>query len=240
MQSSELSDTVSIPNSASNFRRLLAAALIISAVIVPLSHGFHVPAVPMDEGSLLVYPERILKGDLPYRDFESFYGPANLWTLASAYKLFGPHIFVERGVGLIYRLLILIAIFLLTQKRGSLFAAGCTAIAGFLLICTWLAAYAWMGAVACGLWSILIAGRTDSQRRCFFGGLLAGSALLFRIDLAVAIVAAAVPLFWAMNARGKINYMVGAGIALLPLLFLVIAAGWQEILNNLFVFPVVY
>src|ERR1043166_4021952 len=240
MQSSELSDTVSIPNSASNFRRLLAAALIISAVIVPLSHGFHVPAVPMDEGSLLVYPERILKGDLPYRDFETFYGPANLWMLGCAYKFFGANIFIERAVGLIYRLVILTGIYGLARKRGTLLAVGCTAISGFLLICTWLAAYAWMGAIACGLWSVLIAGRAESERRYFVGGLLAACTVLFRVDPAIATSAASLPLLWGMNVRGRITYILGASVALIPLLALTIAAGTKEVLNNRFVFPVMY
>jgi hypothetical protein len=221
-------------------RKLFVAAIVILIILVPLSHGFRVPAVPMDEGSLLLYPERILKGDLPYRDFETFYGPANLWVLASAYTLFGTHIFTERAVGLIYRLLILVAVFVLAQRRGTLLAAGCTAIAGFLLICTWLAAYAWMGAIACGLWSVLIASRTDSESRCFFGGLLAGCALLFRVDLGIALIASGIPLFWAMNRNGKIKYIGGACVALLPLLAITVAAGPRQILNNLFVFPVLY
>jgi hypothetical protein len=240
MRSSELSAAGSARVFAFPLRKLVAAAVIIFVVLVPLSHGFRVPAVPMDEGSLLVYPERILKGDLPYRDFETFYGPANLWVLASAYGLFGAGIFAERSVGLIYRLLILVAVFVLAQRRGSLLAAGCTAIAGFLLICTWLAAYAWIGAIACGLWSVWVAGRTDSESRCFFGGLLAGCALLFRIDLGVAVIASGVPLFWAMNLRGKMNYISGACIGLLPLFAIAVAAGPHNVLNNLFVFPVLY
>jgi hypothetical protein len=141
---------------------------------------------------------------------------------------------------LMYRLLILVAVFVLAVRRGTLLAAGCTAIAGFLLICTWLAAYAWIGAIACGLWSVWVASRTDSESRCFFGGLLAGCALLFRIDLGVAVIASGVPLFWAMNIRGKIKYIGGACIALVPLLAISVAAGPQEVLNNLFVFPVLY
>src|ERR1043166_4235386 len=141
---------------AFRFTNTVAAALILIALLVPLSHGFRVPAVPMDEGSLLVYPERILKGDLPYRDFETFYGPANLWVLGCAYKFFGANIFVERAIGLIYRVVILTGIWVLTHKRGTLLAVGCTAISGFLLVCTWLAAYAWMGAIACGLWSVYL------------------------------------------------------------------------------------
>jgi hypothetical protein len=51
----------------------------------------------MDEGMLLVYPELIAHGKLPYRDFETFYGPGNLWKLAGSYAVFGAQI--RRGNG---------------------------------------------------------------------------------------------------------------------------------------------
>src|SRR6266446_9546146 len=110
-------------------RKFLVAFLVILALSVPLWPGFDRPAAPMDEGSLLVYPELILKGQLPYRDFETFYGPANLWVLSAAYAAFGPSIFAERAVGLTYRLLTLLAIFALVQRWGTTLAAGCTIVA---------------------------------------------------------------------------------------------------------------
>ena len=95
----------------------------------------------MDEGFLLVYPELILKGQLPYRDFESFYGPGNPYALSAAYAVLGPNIFVERAVGLIYRLLIVAAVFGLAQRWGIGVAVGCSLIAGFLLAATGVIAF---------------------------------------------------------------------------------------------------
>ena len=43
----------------------------------------------MDEATLLVYPELMLQGKIAYRDFETFYPPANLCTLAVAFRIFG-------------------------------------------------------------------------------------------------------------------------------------------------------
>jgi hypothetical protein len=37
----------------------------------------------MDEGILLVYPDRILAGDVPLRDFETFYGPTGFYLIAA-------------------------------------------------------------------------------------------------------------------------------------------------------------
>src|ERR1700732_1611925 len=82
-----------VTGGASSARRSLAvAALLLVALLLPLLRGFDNPAEKMDEGSLLVYPELILKGSLPYRDFETFYGPANIYVLSAVYAVFGPSI----------------------------------------------------------------------------------------------------------------------------------------------------
>ena len=44
---------------------------------------------PMEEGFMLVFPERVLAGDIPNRDFLHLYGPGSLWVLAAIYKVFG-------------------------------------------------------------------------------------------------------------------------------------------------------
>ena len=67
---------------------------------------------------MLVYPEMIQRGKLPYRDFETFYGPANPALFAAAFSTLGTTIFVERAVGLVYRLLILLAIFAIMRYWG--------------------------------------------------------------------------------------------------------------------------
>ncbi len=220
-------------------RKFLVALLVVLAFLVPLWAGFEQPASPMDEGSLLVYPELILKGKLPYRDFETFYGPANLSILSAVYAGLGPNILVERGVGLTYRVLALVAIFALIQRYDTALAAGCMIVAGFLLLPLRLPAYAWIGGVTCALWSIVMAAKPESTRRCFLGGLFAGLALLFRPDLGPAVIISALPLFLLMTAR-RWSYLSGAVLALLPLGGLTMVVGPHQIINNLFLFPVIY
>src|SRR3954470_19892832 len=106
-------------------QKVLAAVLVLIFVAFSLWQGFDASGFHMDEGFLLVYPELILKGQLPYRDFETFYGPGNPYMLSAVYAVFGPNIFVERSVGLIYRLVIFGAIFGLAQRWGIGVAAGC-------------------------------------------------------------------------------------------------------------------
>jgi hypothetical protein len=221
-------------------RKFFVAFLVILALSVPLWPGFDRSATPMDEASLLVYPELVLKGQLPYRDFETFYGPANLWVLSAAYAGFGPSIFTERAVGLSYRVLALLAIFALVQRWGTTLAAGCTAVASLLLLPIQLGAYAWIGGAICALWSIWMIAKPESARRCLLGGVLAGLALLFRVDLGPAVIASALPLFLLMRTARRWSYLGGAAFALLPLGWLTAVAGPKEILNNLLLFPVIY
>lgn len=70
---------LSMPRSRRSFAIAIIALLVIVGTAAP---GYDAVAQRMDEGSLLLYPERILKGWLPYQDFETFYGPANAYLLA--------------------------------------------------------------------------------------------------------------------------------------------------------------
>jgi hypothetical protein len=220
-------------------RKHLVTAALILALLIPLLPAFEDRAAPMDEGALLVYPELILKGQLPYRDFETFYGPANPFLLSGVYAIAGPNIFVERAVGLIYRLGILAALFVLLRRWGTAIAGGCLLVTSFLLMPIKLPAYAWLGGIMAILWSLCCIAEANSGRRCFWGGMLAGAGLLFRVDLAPAVLVSALPQFFAMTRTNRWKYIVGVAIGLLPLVWLTAAAGPSQVWNNLFLFPVV-
>src|SRR5688500_6420969 len=53
---------------------------------------------PMEEGFMLVFPELLLEGKLPNRDFLHLYGPGSLWVLAGVFKVFGASLAAERVV----------------------------------------------------------------------------------------------------------------------------------------------
>jgi hypothetical protein len=219
-------------------RKILVAALLILAVLLPLWPAFEEAGLSMDEGALLVYPQLMAQGAVPYRDFETFYGPANTWVLAGAYAFTGPNIFAERALGLLYRILILAALFTLVQRRSVTLAAGCVVVGGWLLIPLGLQAYACIGAMACALWSLWCALEVESPRRCFVGGLLAGFALLYRPDFGPAVIAAGLPLFLLMSKGRRWQYLAGAATALLPYAWVTMLAGPREVINNLVLFPV--
>ena len=191
-----------------------------------------------DEGIVLVYPELILRGYFPYRDFETFYGPANLYLLAGTYWLFGVHILVERMVGLSYYVAILAGVFCFAGRWGLILATASTLLAGYLLLPLELGALAWPGGVAFGLWSLIVATSGSTAGRQFFAGLLAAIAVLFRPDIAPAmIVAAGLTLFFC-PAKSRWFFLAGGAIGLLPLVVLTCATGLSNMVDNLFIYPV--
>lgn len=224
--------------------QLIAAAVITLSVILFYRFGFHMSGLRMDEGLLLVYPEQISKGRLPYRDFESYYGPSSFWLLAFVYKVFGISIGVERTVGLIYRIALALAFFFLASKWSI--ALGSIAA----LLCVWLAlpfhlvALAWLPAVGLALWSLWWGQPVDSPSdasipwRDLVSGVLAGTALLFRQDLGLAVVAAGGLLLFWKSWRQRRWYCAGFLVALLPLGLLALIIGIRPIVENLFVHPI--
>jgi hypothetical protein len=193
----------------------------------------------MDEGMVLVYPELIQHGAVPYRDFESVYGPGNWWFLSGVYAVFGTNIHVERTVGLLYRVVCLIAIFALTRRWGVTVAAASMVLAGSLLINTGPVALSWWGAMACALSALALLAARATPWRCVGAGLLAGLAILFRVDVAPALCLAALPILWWLNWSRRFLLAGAAGItAITPLLAVAYVAGVGPVLNDLFFLPV--
>src|SRR3954469_13981241 len=140
---------------------IIAATVVLLLLLVGFWPSFEKVGPVMDEGMLLVYPELVLHGQIPYRDFETFYGPANPYFLAGAFQLFGTHIFTERGVGLLYRVVVMVAIFGIARRWGTVVGVGGMLIAGALLICTDLIASAWIAGVGCVLASLWVISSSD-------------------------------------------------------------------------------
>src|ERR1700737_2571882 len=131
--------------------KIIVFCLLAGLLVIALWPAFQSPGQPEDEGIALVHSEMLLKGRLPYRDFETIYGPGNLLILSAAYSIFGTNIFVERAVGLFYRLLILLGIFGIAQRWGNVVAFGCILLTAVLLGGTDLFANTWIAALAFAL-----------------------------------------------------------------------------------------
>ena len=112
---------------------------ILCLILLLISVVCHLPVLNMplnvyDEGIILAGADRILQGQVPYRDFWSMYPPGQFYTLALLFKLFGPSVLVERIYGIIVRSLLAMSGFLVTKKLGFSYGA---AIVGWAMALLW-------------------------------------------------------------------------------------------------------
>jgi 4-amino-4-deoxy-L-arabinose transferase-like glycosyltransferase len=170
-----------------------AIGSVLALIALPLRGLYHTTGGTMEEGFMMVFPERMLKGDLPNRDFLHLYGPGALQVLAGWYKLVGISLESERTFGLIQHLGIIFGLFVLARPWGRLAAASVAGLAVFYVLTPiGLTAMAWNGGLALCLWSIVFALRARSmanpRRSLIAAGVLAGLAMTYRPDLALALV----------------------------------------------------
>src|SRR5262249_11804552 len=99
-------------------RDVLALAILAAALLVPLWGLLRRPGPVMEEGFMLVFPERVLAGAVPNVDFLHLYGPGSLWVLAGVYKLLGTNLVVERLFGLLQQAGVVFGVYLLARRWG--------------------------------------------------------------------------------------------------------------------------
>jgi hypothetical protein len=196
----------------------------------------------MEEGFMLAFPELVLKGFVPHRDFLHLYGPGDLWLLAGVYKVFGVRLEAERAIGYLQQLGVAFGVFAVLRPWGRWLAAAGACVAAVIVIPPiGLVALAWVGAVALGLWSLnaTFAGiRREDARLLGLGGLLGGLALLWRPDLVVAIGLSGLVLLLALRGVQRRWYVGGLAAGVAPYLFLLAWAGVGNVIEGLFVQPV--
>jgi len=69
--------------------QLIAVAMVLAVIAVPVRGLFVATGSSMEEGFMLVFPKRLLAGDVPNVDFLHLYGPFSLHVLAGWYTVFG-------------------------------------------------------------------------------------------------------------------------------------------------------
>ncbi len=196
----------------------IAALSLALIYLLPSTRG---DVSPMDEGVVVAYAARVLDGAVPHRDFLTVYGPGNIWIVAAAFALVGESVGVERAVGLAYRLLLVLALFLLSYRIAGLGAALLAALLAIAMLgAEQVWAYATYGALAFGLLGLaLTAFATEAHSRWqtaanVVGGALCGAAVLVRFDFVVPVLLAALPLLALMRTRGRLAFAGGLGVML--------------------------
>jgi hypothetical protein len=226
-----------------------ALLILLGAFALPLRGLLRYQGPPMEEGFMLAFPQRVLAGDVPNKDFLHLYGPGSLWALAGAFKVFGSTLATERFFGLLQHMGLVFGVFALARHWGRALATFCGLVALVIIIGPiGLTALAWNGAVALGIGGLAVglagrrraaAGETRAADRLLLvAGLLAGAALLFRPDLVVAVSLGYGAVAWGM-ARDRLRWLVGGAVASLSLYLLHLArAGLGDAVQGMFVEPV--
>lgn len=91
--------------------------LLLSFVYLCLFRRF--TAMEPDEGILLQGAQRILAGQVPYRDFFSFYTPGSYYELALVFRLFGSSLVVARTMLALTGAILSVIVYLLARRVCS-------------------------------------------------------------------------------------------------------------------------
>lgn len=220
--------------------------LVVGVVIaLPLRGVFRAPGPPMEEGFMLVFPERLLAGDIPNRDYLHLYGPGSIWTLAGFFKVFGVSLWTERVVGMLQLVGLISAMTAIGYRWGRYIAAVSGAVTAIIIIPPiGVTALAWVGGIAFALWAVAVATRAldPGQRRergLTIAGLLAGAALLFRPDLVICLgLSLGVLFLWALDRAGRRKLALGAAIGVSPYLVHLVLAGPGNAVRGMVLEPV--
>ena len=217
----------------------LSLVPLIFLTQLPVWGMYAKPSNTMEEGTLLIGGELVARGWTPHGDFEHLYGPADLWTLAAAFSIFGVSITVERLVGMLYRFLLIGAIFAIARRWGSGVATAAAGLAWLLITPFGLIAYSWIAALAFGVASLAVAlDANESSRRWLVAGLLAGVALLFRADFILALALGVGPLVWSTGRQQKLRFMAGLGGGAVGYIVHLATAGPVAVIEGMFIDPV--
>jgi hypothetical protein len=211
------------------------ALVVVSASLLGFS-SFDGPGPPLDEGALVAYPTFVQHGEVPWRDYENFYGPGEPYLVAGAFELFGPNVETERAVGLVIRIAIVLSLFLLVLPWG--FAAAVVAGAiSLLALGLPVNANPLADAIALGLASLALLSRAHLRRgegrsplaAELAAGVTGGLALAFRPDLAPAVLLGAVPFAVAADRDSRLRIAGGFSIGILPTLVWLAVVGFDQI-----------
>ena len=226
-------------------RWVLPTVLVGLVVAAPLRGVFRAPGAPMEEGFMIVFPERLLHGDIPNRDYLHLYGPGSIWTLAAFMKVFGVSMWTERAVGALQIVGLVAGTTWVGYRWGRYAAFLCGAVTAVVLIPPMgVTALAWVGGVAFAVWSVAVAARAldpgqNRRRLLLWSGLLAGASLLYRPDLVIALgIPLGVLFVWALDGAGRRRLALGTAIGVSPYLIHLALAGVGNSVQGMVLDPV--
>src|SRR5215469_3195552 len=93
--------------------------LIFVFAVAYLSVFLRYSALEPDEGIILAGAERVLRGEVPYRDFFAFYTPGSFYLIAGLFRIFGDSFGVARFSIVVSGALFPVITYVLARRRCS-------------------------------------------------------------------------------------------------------------------------
>jgi Dolichyl-phosphate-mannose-protein mannosyltransferase len=194
-----------------------------------------------DEAILVLYPDLIVRGYVPYRDFAFTYPPGTFYVLTAIYALFGNTLLVERIAGMGFQFAMVAALYALGARisRVTGFSAALLGLAVLALFPV-PGAYPIFPALALLLFALVCSNRScksDSEsgesRWAILAGALAGLVFWFRQEVGVIAVAATLVALDPLNWRRLRSYVVGLAIPIAAIIVFVLAVGPAYVYDSL-------
>jgi len=229
--------------------------LLFLALLPVLFLQVKTPFYIYDEGFALTGAQRVLDGEIPYRDFWSMYPPGQFYAVAAVFRLFGANILAARVYDTLVRFLLVIAVYGIARRVSTAPLAWLSAaVTGALLASLSFYAYAVFPALCLALGSIfcwLVAAESQRKGLAMLSSLLLGMALLVRWDIgayAGISLAAAVVFYEGMRAgatRRRAAALAALARQFLPALLVAavgyavagLRSGWGNLLEQVLLFP---
>jgi len=211
-----------------------------------------------DEGLVLTAAMRVAAGQIPHRDFYANYGPAQFYTLAGLFKLFGESLLVGRLFDTLTKALLVTSVYAITASYCRRSIAVCTSVVTLLWVFG-LSSLSGTPVITVSLLTIVgsalvlpIFRRTVSTKRMLAAGVVSGIATLFRYDTGVALLAihaCVIAIAVYLRIGGTSNrlrafascfwpYLLGFAVVTLPaLLYYLSVAPLHPLVHDIIVYP---
>jgi len=156
-----------------------------------------------DESLVLFGADRVLHGDIPFRDFWSIYGPGAYYVLAAIFRIFGETAFVGRVADVVVKTAIVATAYLIVRTFGAR-AIALVAASFVLLLMVHLANYGVPLFVAilvsmAALYGLRMSAARGSPRLAAVSGAVAAVGVLYRHDLGIYCVLVCAVFLWRLR-----------------------------------------
>ncbi len=208
-----------------------------------------------DDGIILVGAQRVLAGELPYKDFWTMYSPGQFYILAYFFKYFGESVFWLKFLGILSKSLIACFSFIYLAKFLKFNSSIIISIfLTLLLIAVRNDAFPVFPSLACSMIAIYLISENEKSSflAFFFCGLFTGFSTLFRHDIGFytfLTTMALLPIEFILNKNNfytcyrdllKKYFLLFLGVSLvsIPVLFFFLQrVDLNELYLNLIYFP---